>query len=104
MVETSLTFVETKLHISSFVVKSFNVVKFSYNRKKTSITFEARLIMCIPFANEGKTQVKWVVAIGHKWQKRANVINTPCKGSPYYVPNLDEMIVRSSCLKNLQKI
>jgi hypothetical protein len=34
MLGISLTFVETKLHISSFEVKSFNVVNFSCNHKK----------------------------------------------------------------------
>jgi len=58
MLRTSLTFVETKLHISSFEVKSFNVVNFSCNHKKTNITSKVGLTMCIPFTNEGKTQVK----------------------------------------------
>ncbi len=59
--------------------------------------------MCIPFTNEGKTQVKWVVAIGHKGQKWVNVNNISYKRSPYYVPDLNEMIVRSPCLKTFKK-
>ncbi len=57
--------------VTHFIIcnKSFIVVNFSYNRKKISITYEVGQIMCIPFANEGKTQVKWVVVIGHKGQK-----------------------------------
>ncbi len=31
--------------------------------------FEARSIMCVSFANEGKTQVGWVAAVGQKVQR-----------------------------------
>ncbi len=61
------------------------------------------LTMCIPFINEWKTQVKWVVVIRHKGQKWANVNNILCKGSLYYVPDLNEMIVKSPCLKTFKK-
>jgi hypothetical protein len=55
--------------------------------------------MCVSFANERKTQVGWVVAIGWKTWKWVSVNNIPPKGSPCCVLDLDEMIVRSLCLK-----
>jgi len=35
-----------------------------YNCKKTRTTFDARLTICISFANERKTQEGWVVNVG----------------------------------------
>ncbi len=59
--------------------------------------------MCISFANERKTQIGWVVAIGWRTWKWTSVNNIPPKGSPCCVLDLDEMIVRSLCLKASKK-
>jgi hypothetical protein len=45
-------------------MESPNAPNSFYNHKKTTNTSDAKPIMCISFANEGKTQVGWVVAIG----------------------------------------
>jgi len=59
--------------------------------------------MSASFANEGKTQVGWVATIKQKAQKRDSVNNILPKGSPYCLPNSDEMIMRFSCLKAFDK-
>ncbi len=55
--------------------------------------------MHVSFTNEGKTQVGWVTIIGQKMWKWVNASNTPPKGSPCCVPNLNEMTVKSPCLE-----
>ncbi len=67
--------------------------------KKIGNMSEAKPTMCVSSANEGKTQVGWVVAIGWKAWKWASANNTPPKGSPYHVLDSNEMIVKSPCLK-----
>jgi len=59
--------------------------------------------MCVSFANERKTQVEWVVVIGWKVRKWTSANNIPSKGSPYCVLDLDEMTVKSPCLKAFEK-
>jgi hypothetical protein len=63
-------------------IKSHNVKKFSYNRKKTGITFDARPAICVSSTNERKTQVKWVVVIGQKTRRWTKTNNVPPNGSP----------------------
>jgi hypothetical protein len=65
--------------------------------------FKVGPIMYISLANEGKIQVGWVNVVGRKVWWWANVNNIPPKGSFYHVLNLDEMIVRSSCLEVSEK-
>jgi hypothetical protein len=69
------------------------------NRKKIGNTFEARPIMCVSFANEGKTQVGWIVVVGWRVQRWTSVNNTPPEESPCCVSDLDEMIMKSLCLE-----
>ncbi len=66
-------------------------------------TFEVRLTMCIAFANERKTQVEWVVVVGWRMWKWASANNIPLKGCPWHVLDLDEMTMKSSCLKTFEK-
>ncbi len=61
--------------------ESLNVVDSSCNHQKTSSTFEVGPTMCVSFANEGKTQVRWVVAIGQKTQRWTSANNIPPKRS-----------------------
>jgi hypothetical protein len=65
--------------------------------------FEAKPTMCVSFANETKTQVKWVAIVRHRVKKWVSANNTPPKGSCYCVPNSNEMIMRSLCLKTSKK-
>jgi hypothetical protein len=53
--------------------------------------------------NEGKTQVRWVVAIGQKMWRCVKVNNVPPNGSPCCVLNLNENIVKSSCQEACEK-
>jgi hypothetical protein len=59
--------------------------------------------MHVSFANEIKTQVRWATTVGWKVQKWASANNTCPKGSPYHVPNLDQMTVKSLCLEASEK-
>jgi hypothetical protein len=63
--------------------------------------FKTRPTMCVSFANKGKTQIGWVV--GQKVLKWVNVNNTPPKGSPYCVLDLNEMTMRSLWLEVYEK-
>jgi hypothetical protein len=58
-----------------------DVENSSYNCKKTRTTFDARLIICVSFANEGKTKIGWVAVIGRKTQRWAKTNNIPPNGS-----------------------
>jgi hypothetical protein len=49
-------------------IESLNVPNLSCNHKKTSNTFEVGPIMCVSFATEGKTQVRWATIVGRKAQ------------------------------------
>jgi hypothetical protein len=66
--------------------------------------FKVGPTMRVSFSNEGKTQVGWVVTIGQKAQRWANINNTPPKGSPCHVPYSDEMTMKSPCLKVFENI
>jgi hypothetical protein len=59
--------------------------------------------MCITFANDGKTKVRWAGTIGWRAWKWTNANNTPPKGSQYHVQDLDKMNVKSPCLKASKK-
>jgi hypothetical protein len=59
--------------------------------------------MCVSSTNKGKTQIGWVVPIKQRMQIRANANNTPPKGSPYFLPNSNEMIMKSSYLETSKK-
>jgi hypothetical protein len=48
---------------------------------------------------KGKTQVRWVVVVGQRMWRRANANNTLLKISLCHVWDLDEMTVKSPCLK-----
>jgi len=76
-----------------------NAPNSSCNYKKIGNTSNARPTMCVSSANEGKTQVRWVVAVKQKVRKWASANNTPSKGSPYHVLDWNEMIMKSLCLK-----
>jgi len=60
--------------------------------------------MHISFANKGKTQVGWAIIIGWKMWRWANANNILPKGSPYHVPNPNEMAMRSLCLEASKNI
>jgi hypothetical protein len=77
--------------------KSPNAQNFCCNSKKTKTTSYARSSICISSINERKTQVRWVIVIGPKAQRWAWANNVLPNGSPYCVPNSNEMIMRSSC-------
>jgi hypothetical protein len=95
--------VETKLHISSIALKVLMLWTPFVISKHIGTTSEAWLTMCISFANEGQTQVGWVVIVGWRMQKWTNVNNTPPKGSLCHLPHLNEMTVKSSCLEAFEK-
>jgi hypothetical protein len=59
--------------------------------------------MCVSFTNKGKTQVKYTTVIGEKAWKLISANDTPPKGSPYCVPNSNEMTVKSLCLEAFKK-
>ncbi len=59
--------------------------------------------MCISFANEKKTQVGWATTRRQKVWKWASINNTLSKGSPCCVPNSNERIIKSLCLKAFAK-
>jgi hypothetical protein len=59
--------------------------------------------MCVSFVNEGKTQVNWAITVGRKARKWVNANNTPPKGPPCHVLDLDEMTVKSLCLETFEK-
>jgi hypothetical protein len=44
-------------------IESPNADNSSYNRKNARTTYNARPIICVSFAKEGKTQVGWDVTI-----------------------------------------
>jgi len=44
--------------------ESPNANNSSYNRKNVKTTSDAGLVICVSFANEGKTQVKRAVIVG----------------------------------------
>jgi len=50
-------------HVDGYT-KSPDVNNSSYNRKNARTTFDARLAICVSFANKGKTQVRWDVVVG----------------------------------------
>jgi hypothetical protein len=82
-------------------IENPNVPNSSCNRKKTSNTSDARPIMCISSANEGKTQIRWVIVIRQRVRRWAN--NTPPKNSFYHVLGSNEIIMKSSCLEASEK-
>ncbi len=45
-----------------------NVTNSTYNHKKVGTTFETRPTICESLMNEGKTQVRWVVAVRQRVQ------------------------------------
>ncbi len=57
---------ETRLHISSITFENPNAPNFSCNHKKIGNTFEAKPILHISSANEGKTQVGWAITLRQK--------------------------------------
>ncbi len=70
---------------------------------KKGNTFKARPIMCVSFANERKTHVKWVVVVRQITQRWVSANNTPPKRSPCHVQDLNEMIMKSMCLEISEK-
>jgi hypothetical protein len=44
--------------------KSPNADNASYNCKNVKDTFDARLVICVSFAKERKTQVGWAIVVG----------------------------------------
>jgi len=50
-------------------IKSPNAPNFSCNYKKIGSTSKARLIKCLSFVDEGKTQVRWVTKVGWREHK-----------------------------------
>jgi len=60
--------------------------------------------MHVSFAIEGKTQVRWATTIGWKMWRWTSANNILPKGSPYHVPNSDEMAVGSLCLEASKNI
>ncbi len=84
-------------------IESLNAVNSPCNHKKIGATSEAIWTMHVSFTNEGKTQVGSAIIIGEKMWKWINANNTPPKGSPCHVPNLNEMTVRSPCLEVSKK-
>jgi len=44
--------------------KSPNVDNSSYNCKNVKTTFDVRLVICVSFAKEGKTQEGWATIVG----------------------------------------
>ncbi len=52
-----------------YFTKSPNALNSFCNCKKPSNSSKARPTMCVSFANEGKTKVGWVVAIGQRMQR-----------------------------------
>jgi hypothetical protein len=55
--------------------------------------------MCVSSPNEGKTQVKWAGIVRRRVWRWISANNIPPKGFPCHVQDLDEMIVRFSCLE-----
>ncbi len=47
-------------------MENLDVTNFAYNHKKVGTTFETRPTICELLMSEGKTQVRWVVAVGQK--------------------------------------
>ncbi len=56
MIQSDPTFVETKLHI-----ESPHVENSCCNRKKTRITSNVGLTICISYVNERKTQTRYML-------------------------------------------
>ncbi len=77
--------------------KNLHVENSCYNHKKIITTFYAGLIICVSSTNEGKTQIHWAFVRGQKVRRWAWANNAPPNGSPYHVPNCDEMTMRSPC-------
>jgi len=49
-------------HVNGYI-ESPNANNFSYNRKNVKTTSDAGLAICVSFANEGKTQVRWAAVV-----------------------------------------
>ncbi len=60
-------------------------------------------IMCVSSTNERKTQIGWATTLQQKTWKWISVNDTPSKRSPCYVPNSNEMTIKSLCLKAFAK-
>ncbi len=84
--------------------ESPNANNSSYNRKNVKTTFDAGLVICVSFANEGKTQVKRAAIVGWKMQKWVRSNNIHPNGSPCCVPNFNKMTMRSPCSETLKNI
>jgi len=75
------------MHFDNWV-ENPNVANFACNHIMAGMTFEMELTKCASLTSEGKTQVGWIIAIGHKMQRCGKVNHTPPKRSPCHVPNL----------------
>jgi hypothetical protein len=71
-------------------MESPNVANFVYKGKKVGTTFETKPTICTSLVNEGKTQVRRVVAIRRRVQICVKVNNVPLKKSPYHKVNSDK--------------
>jgi hypothetical protein len=50
-------------HVNGYI-ESPNVNNSFYNCKNVKTTSDAGLAICVSFANEGKTQVRWAAVVG----------------------------------------
>jgi hypothetical protein len=84
-------------------VENPTATNFTCNHIMAGVTFEMEPTKCASLTSEGKTQVGWIITIGHKMQRCGKVKHTPPKGSPCHVPNLTKWLW-DLVLKSMPKI
>ncbi len=63
MIQSGPTFIKQVTHFIGYTISS-NVENSYCNWKIIIITFDVKPIICVSFASESKTQVKWANGIG----------------------------------------